>query len=102
MNSASKMDMRWVVPARGEARRLAVEHDAAANEDEALDVALDRPELVRDEDDRRSQVAVKLFEQGRERLLGVDVDTSRRLVQNEQVGLAGEGLGDECSLLLAA
>jgi len=46
------MDMRRVVPAGRQARRLAVEDDSAANEDESLDEGLDGAELVRDEDDR--------------------------------------------------
>jgi hypothetical protein len=96
------MDMRGVVPAGGEARRVAVEDDPAPHEYEALDEALDRAELVRDEHDRDVEVAVQLLEKCRERLLGVDVDPGRGFVEYEQVGLSGERLGDEGPLLLTA
>ena len=46
MNSSSSMDVRRVVPDAGEALGRAVEHDPAADEDEPLDEALDRSELV--------------------------------------------------------
>src|SRR5215218_5445544 len=102
MKSASKMDMRRVVPRSREARRVAVEDDLAAHEHEPLDEALDGAELVRDEQDRHREVAVELCEQFRERLLRVDVDACGRLVEHEQVRLGGERLGDQRTLLLAA
>jgi hypothetical protein len=40
------MDVRRVVPDAWESRRWPVEDDAAANEDDSLDEALDRSELV--------------------------------------------------------
>ena len=64
---------------------------------------LDRAELVRDEEDRHVPSSrVQLGEQRRERLLRVDVDAGGRLVEHEQVRLAGERLRDERALLLAA
>src|SRR6266540_1526760 len=102
MKSASKMDMGGVVPRSGEACRVAVEDDLAAHEHEPLDEALDGAELVRDEQDRHCEVAVELCEQLRERLLRVDVDACCRLVEHEEVGLGGERLGDQRTLLLPA
>src|SRR5688572_30906268 len=69
MNSESNMDVRGVVPDAGKVPRPAVEDDRAADEHESLDVALDRAELVRDVEDRRSELSVQACEQRRERLL---------------------------------
>src|SRR5215211_8103337 len=102
MKSASRMDMRRVVPGRRKRRRRPVEGDAAANEDEPLDIALDRSELVRDVEDGRAQVGVELLEQGGEGLLGVRVYARRGLVENEEVRLPRERLGNVRPLLLAA
>jgi hypothetical protein len=77
------MDMGRVVPLAGQSRRRAVEDDAPAHEHEALDELLDRAELVRDEEDGRVELGVQLGEKHRERLLRVDVDAGRRLVQHE-------------------
>src|SRR5919109_1405139 len=79
MKSASRMDMRRVVPAVGERRRRAVEEDPSADEEEALDVALDGAELVGDEDNRRAELGMELSEEGGEGLLRVRVDPRRRL-----------------------
>src|SRR2546423_7056853 len=100
MKSASRMDMGGVVPGRGQGAGVAVEDDRSPDEDEPLDVALDRAELVGDEEDGRAELAVELVEQGGERLLRVDVDPGRRLVEDEQLGLSGECLGDQGALLL--
>src|SRR2546423_14063738 len=51
MKSASKMDMRRVVPRGRERARVAVEDDLAAHQHEPLDEALDGAELVGDEQD---------------------------------------------------
>ena len=91
-----------VVPLAGQGRRWAVEDDSAAHQHEPLDELLHGAELVRDEEDRRVELVVQLGEQRRQRLLGVDVDAGRRLVEHQQVGLSGERLGDEGALLLAA
>src|ERR671939_459082 len=72
MKSASKMDMRGVVPGAGQQVRVAVE-------DEPLDEALHGPELVRDEQDRHPQRVVQLGEQVGKRVLGVDVHARGRL-----------------------
>src|SRR5712691_11762234 len=102
MNSTSSMGVRRVVPAGRQGGGRAVEDDRAADEDEAVDERLDRAELVRDIEDRRPRLAVELRQQLREPLLCVDVDARRRLVEDEQLGLGGERLGDERALLLAA
>src|SRR5438093_13310366 len=102
MKSASRMDMGGVVPVGGKARRRAVEDDPSTHQDDTLDEALDGPELVRDIEDGHAEHPVKLAEEGAEGLLGVDVDSGRWLVEYQELGLAGERLGDVSALLLAA
>src|SRR4051812_40120485 len=102
MKSASRMDMRRVVPGGRERDGRAVEDDAAADEHEPLDEALDGAELVRDEQDRDVEVAVEPVEQRRERLLRADVDACGRLVEDDQLGLRRERLRDERTLPLTA
>src|SRR6266508_2502469 len=101
MKSVSKMDMGRVVPGGRKLGGVAVEDDAAADEHQPLDEALDGSELVRDEKDRHGEIAMKSFEQRRERFLRVGVDTGSRFVEHEQIGLGREGLRDEGALLLA-
>src|SRR6187200_3395062 len=55
MKSASRMNMGRVVPVGRELGGRAVEDDPATDEDHALDEALDRPELVRDVEDRDAE-----------------------------------------------
>jgi hypothetical protein len=93
------MDVRRVVPDAGKVVRRAVEDDRSPDEDEALDVMLDRSELVGDVHDRRSELTVEPGEELRERLLRLGVDAGRRLVEDEQGRLPGERLGDERALL---
>ena len=57
---------------------------------------------MRDVEDGDRELAVEAIEQAGERLLRLGVDSGRRLVQDEQRRLAGERLGDEGALLLAA
>src|SRR5262245_35619090 len=102
MNSWSRMDMGGVVPGRRQSTWVAVEDDRPPDEDEALDVALDRTELVRDEEHGCPELAVELVEQGGERLLRVDVHSRGRLVDDEEARLPGEGLRDQRPLLLSA
>src|SRR5215218_7245319 len=102
MNSRSSMDVRRVVPDTRQARRRAVEDDPLADEDETADEVLDRPELVRDVEDRHRELGVQPVEQRGERLLRLDVDTRRRLVEDEQRRARGERFRDEGALLLSA
>src|SRR5215211_9534831 len=102
MKSASKMDMRGVVPGAGERRGCAVEDDRAADEHEPLDEALDGAELVRHEQDRHAKVAVQVLEQLREGLLSVDVHSRCGFVQHDQVRAGRKRLRDERTLLLPA
>src|SRR5262245_60390243 len=102
MNSLSNMDVRRVVPHAGEVPRRAVEDDRATDEDDALDMVLHRPELVRDVDDRHAELAVEGGEQFAKRLLRLGVDAGRRLVEHEQRRAPGERLGDEGPLLHSA
>src|SRR5439155_621056 len=102
MNSDSNMDVRGVVPDSRQLVRGAVEDDRAADEYDALDEALHRPELVRDVDDGDAEGRVQAVEQRSEGLLGLGVDTRRRLVEDEKRRLARESLGDERALLHAS
>ena len=94
--------MGRVVPLAGKTRRRAVVDDSSSHEHEPLDELLHRPELVGDEQNGCVELAVQLTQQRGERLLCVDVDTRGRLVEHEEVRFAGERLGDERALLLAA
>jgi hypothetical protein len=96
------MDMRRVVPACRERSRVAVENDAAPHEDEPVDVLLDGSELVRAEEDRHTEVVMELLEECGQRLLSVDVDARRRLVEDEQVRSCDKGFRQERALLLPA
>jgi hypothetical protein len=96
------MLMGGVVPEGREVGRPAVENDPAAHEHKALDIALDRAELVGDVEDGDRQLAMESVEEVAERFLGLDVDTGRWLVEHEQRRVARQGLGDEGTLLLAA
>src|SRR5688500_17796064 len=102
MNSNANVEMRGVVPEAGQLGWWPIEDDAAADEDEALDEALDRAELVRDVEDRHSELALEPVEERGKGFLCLDVHARRRLVEDEQVRLAGKGLGDEGTLLLPA
>ena len=82
------MDVRWVVPQVRELGRRSVEDDCSPHEHDSLHEALDRPKLVRDVENRDVQFAVQLFEQRGQRLLSLDVDSRRRLVEDEQLGIA--------------
>src|SRR6187200_1711341 len=101
MKSASRMDMRRVVPVGRELGGRAVEDDPAADEDDTLDEPFHRAELVRDVENRDAESLVQPAEKRAESLLRVDVDTGGRLVENEELRLAGERLRDEGALLLA-
>src|SRR5688572_4584412 len=74
MNSLSSMDVCRVVPEAGQVVRRAVEDDRSPDEDEPLDVVLDRSELVGDVHDRHTKLAVERGEKPRERLLRLGVD----------------------------
>jgi hypothetical protein len=96
------MDMGRVVPEARKVTGRPVEDDVTAHEDDPLDEALDRSELVRDIEDGHRELAVKAVEKLGERLLRFDVDARRRLVEDEKLGFRGERLGDERTLLLSA
>src|SRR5918999_4074199 len=102
MSSDSNMDVRGVVPDAGQLTRRAVEDDSPAHEQQPLDVTLDRSKLVRDVEDRDSQLTVEAVEQRGQRLLRLDVDARRGLVEDEQRWLRRERLRDKCPLLLPA
>src|SRR5215468_7793719 len=102
MNSLWNMDVSGVVPEPGKLVGRAVEDDRPTDEDEALDVVLDGSELVRHVDDRHSELAVQVGEETCDRLLGLRVNSGRRLVENEERRLRCERLRDERPLLHAA
>ena len=87
----------------GRSLRRAVEDDAAADEHEPLDDVLDGAELVRDVEDRDAELAVELARAAPPSASCASASTPvGRLVEDEQRRLAGERLGDERALLLAA
>ena len=82
-------------------RRTVVHQPAVAHHDRAADEVGQRAELVGDQHDRRA-ARHQTAEGGRERLLRLHVHARGRLVEDEQVGCAGQGPGDQNPLLLAA
>src|SRR5204862_4803907 len=102
MNSRASMDVRRVVPDTGQVRRTPVEDDALAHQDESFDEVLDGAELVRHVQDGHAQLAAEPLQQAGDRLLCLDVDAGRRLVEREQLRLACQRLRDERALLLSA
>ena len=96
------MGMRGVVPDIWQGRRRPVEDDAAADEDDSLDEALDGTELVRDVEDRHPELAPEPLQERGNGVLRLDVDPGCRFVEHEQLRLGGEGFRDEGALLLAA
>src|SRR5215211_7168314 len=63
MKSASRMDMRRVMPGIRELGRRPVVEDLPAHEHEPLDEGLDGAELMGDVDDRHPQLPVQLAEE---------------------------------------
>ena len=86
----------------GSSRRRPVEDDPLAHQHEPFDEALDGAELVRDVEDRHAELVVQPMQQLAERVLRLDVDAGRRLVEHEQPRMRRERLRDERALLLAA
>ena len=93
--------MGRVVPAGRERGRVAVECDSAADENEPVHVPLNGSELVGAEENRDAEVTMKLLEESGQGLLGVDVDSGGRLVEDEQVWTCGESFREERALLLS-
>src|SRR5206468_11669697 len=87
MNSRSSMGVGGVVPDTGQGRRRPVEDDAAAHEHDALDELLDGAELVRDVEDRHTELLAEPAEERGDRVLRLDVHTGGRLVEDEQLRL---------------
>src|ERR671937_2358828 len=102
MNSRSSMCVRGVMPEIWEFGGRSVEDDLAAHEHDPLNESLDRAELVGDVQDGDVEVAVELLEQRGERLLRLDIDPSRRLVEDEELRIGRQRLRDERALLLSA
>jgi hypothetical protein len=76
-----------------------VGHPAVTHDDRSPHQLGERAQLVGHEHDGRAPRA-QLAERGRQRELVGQVDAGRRLVEEEQLGLPGEGAGDEHPLLL--
>ena len=86
----------------GLGERRAVEGDATVtHDDRPVDERLHRAELVRDQDDGGA-ARLEDAQRVRQGLLVRHVDAGSRLVEDEEVGLAGQGAGDQHALLLAA
>ena len=83
---------------RSAARRTA----PALQHDDAVEVVGDRAELVRDEQHGGAVLAHEVHERVAEQPLRLRVDARDRLVEHEQLGLAGERLRDQHALLLPA
>ena len=82
-------------------RGAPVADDLAVEADEVRQVGGDAVEVVGGEHDRQP-VGVQVVEQVQDLVAGAHVDAGRRLVQQQQVGLAEQRAGDEHALLLAA
>ena len=81
--------------------RSVVDDPAVVHDDGPVHQRRQRAQFVRDQQDRAAAVDEPV-ERGGERLLAGRVDAGGRLVEDQQVGLAGQGPGDEDPLLLAA
>ena len=75
--------------------------DAAVQADHARQVGGDAVEVVRRQQDRQA-ARVEVVEQVEDLVAQADVDAGRRLVHQQQLGLAEQRAGDEHALLLAA
>src|SRR4029453_14630880 len=82
MNSRSSMDVRRGVPDTGQCRRCPVEDDPAGDEDDPFHELLTCAELMRDVEDGHCELVAEAPEQRGDRLLGLDVDTCCRLVED--------------------
>jgi len=87
-------------PGIGELGRSAVEEDPALEHDDAIEVAGHRAELVGDEQNRGTVLVDEVHERVAKEPLRLGVDTRDRLVEHEELRLAGEGLGDQRPLTL--
>ena len=85
-----------------EVGRGSVEEHPLFEHDDAVEVGGDRAELVRHEQHGGVVLADKVDEGVAEQPLRFGVDAGDRLVENQQLGVGHEGLGDERTLLLAA
>jgi hypothetical protein len=83
--------------------RPAVESDLApAQHDDPVEVVGHRRELMGDEQDGRPPLPDQRHQRVAEPALGFDVDAGHGFVEDEELGLGGQGLGDEGPLLLPA
>ena len=87
-------------PGGGELGRRTVEQDPAAEDHDSIDVLAHGRQLVGDEQHPGTVLAQQVDDRVAETSLRLRVDPCDRLVQDEQVRLAGERPGDECPLLL--
>jgi hypothetical protein len=82
--------------------RTVEEHVAMAQHDDPVEDVSDGAELVGHEENCGLVLANEVDEGVAEPALRVEVDPRHRLVEDQQLGLACEGLGDVCPLLLTA
>lgn len=75
---------------------------AVLHRDQLVGVAAGEVEVVQHDHDRRTPLAVEVREQVEQLDLVVDVQEGRRLVEEEQVGVLGEGHRDPDALTLSA
>ena len=84
------------------ARRRDLHHVAGIHDADAIGDLRQQPQIMRDVEHRHAVAPPQLRQQRHDLLLRGDVEAGRRLVEHEQVGIAGQGHGDRDALLLAA
>ena len=82
--------------------RPLLEHASRIKDAGAVADAIHHTEVVRDEQHRQSAAAPQRIEQVEDLRLDGDVERGRRLIENEQLGIADQRLRDQHALLHAA
>src|SRR5262245_55642731 len=80
--------------------RTAARQEAAVEAGHPAHLLGHHTDVVADDDQGDSSLAVEGPEQGVEAALGLDVDAGRGLIEEQQLGVGDEGPGDEDALLL--
>ena len=99
-DQAARIGMQRVAEQRR--RRSGLDDLAGIHDGKALAMLRRQPQIVGDEQQAGLAVALQLVDQLHDPRLGDDVERRGRLVGDNQVGLAGEGHGDQRALALAA
>jgi len=83
-------------------RRAALDDAGGVHDVHAVGIARDDAEVVRDDDDRDAEAPREILHQLEDLRLDGDVERRRRLVGNEQLGIAGKADRDHHALAHAA